>query len=140
MNKDTIFQNIRNQGGRLTRLRKEIVQILVEEDCLLSSAKLLSRLNKLNLTPNRSTIFRELLFLTSKQIILKNNISGVDYYEIPCEQHHHHHLVCLKCHAISKIEIEDQLAAQEKKITKQNKFRIINHSLEFYGYCRKCQI
>ncbi|QQG52524.1 MAG: transcriptional repressor [Candidatus Falkowbacteria bacterium] len=139
MNKENIYQNIRNQGGRLTRLRKGIVQILLAEDCLLSSAKLLSRLNKSNLTPNRSTIFRELLFLTNNQIILKNNISGVDYYEIPCDKHHHH-LVCLKCHAISKVELADQLQKQEKKIAKQNKFKVINHSLEFYGYCRKCQV
>jgi Fe2+ or Zn2+ uptake regulation protein len=138
MNKETIYQNIRVQGGRLTKIRKEIVQILLAEDCLVSSAKLLTYLNKLKLSPNRSTIFRELLFLTNKQIVVKNNISGVDYYEIPCE-HHHHHLICLKCKAISKVEIVDQLKEQEQQIAKQNKFKIVNHSLEFYGYCRKCQ-
>ncbi|HZJ40782.1 MAG TPA: transcriptional repressor [Candidatus Saccharimonadales bacterium] len=137
MNKETIYQNIRAQGGRLTKLRKEIIQILSAEDCLISAAKLLAHLNKLKLSPNRSTIFRELLFLTNKQIVLKNNISGVDYYEIPCE--HHHHLICLKCKTISKVEIADQLQKQERRIEKLNKFKIVNHSLEFYGYCRKCQ-
>jgi Fur family ferric uptake transcriptional regulator len=138
MNKDKIYQNIRAQGGRLTKLRKEIVRILVAEDCLVSSAKLLACLNKSKLQPNRSTIFRELLFLTNNRIAVKNNISGTDYYEIPCE-HHHHHLVCLKCHSISKVEVANKLKAQEKKIESQNKFKITSHSLEFYGYCRKCQ-
>lgn len=138
MNKETIYQNIRAQGGRLTKLRQEIVQILVAEDCLVSVSKLLEHLNKRQLSPNRSTIFRELLFLTQNQIVLKNNISGVDYYELPGE-HHHHHLICLKCNSIGKVKLAGHLEAQERKIAKQNKFEITKHSLEFYGYCRKCQ-
>lgn len=138
MTKETIFKNIRARGGRLTKIRKEIIQILMAEDCLISYAKLLARLNKLKINPNRSTIFRELLFLTDSQIVLKNNISGIDYYEIPCE-HHHHHLICLKCKSISKVEIANHLKKQEQQIAKKNKFKVINHSLEFYGYCRKCQ-
>jgi Fe2+ or Zn2+ uptake regulation protein len=139
MNKEIIYQNIRAQGGRLTKLRQEIVEILVAEDCLVSASKLLERLNKKQLNPNRSTIFRELLFLTKNQIVLKNNISGTDYYEIPCE-HHHHHLICLGCHSISKVKLANHLKGQERKIAKQNKFEITSHSLEFYGYCRKCQV
>jgi len=89
------------------------------------------------MNPNRSTIFRELLFLTKNNILIKNNISGVDCYEI--QQDHHHHLVCLNCNSIIKIEVGGHLAKQEKQIAKRNKFDIINHSLEFYGYCRNCQ-
>lgn len=137
MNKDTIYKNIRTQGGRITEVRKEIVQILSEADCLMSQADILAQLKKLKIEPNRSTIFRELLFLAKNNIVLKNTISGTDYYEIP--QDHHHHLVCVSCHSISKVEIDNHLERQEKQIAKQNKFNIINHLLEFYGYCRNCQ-
>lgn len=137
MNKDTIYKNIRARGGRITKVRKEIVQILSEANCLLSQAYILARLNKLKLHPNRSTIFRELLFLAKNRIVMKNTISGTDYYEIP--QDHHHHLICVNCNSISKVEISSHLEKQEKQIAKQNKFNIINHSLEFYGYCRNCQ-
>lgn len=137
MNKDIIYKNIRDQGGRVTKIRKKIVQILSDAGCLMPQAEILARLKKQKINPNRSTIFRELLFLAQKNIAVKNAISGVDYYEIPKD--HHHHLVCLNCNSIEKVEIGNHLSRQEKQITKQNKFNIINHSLEFYGYCRKCQ-
>lgn len=137
MNKINIFNNIRAQGGRITKIRKETVRILLEANCLLSQADILVRLRKRKIHPNRSTIFRELLFLAKNHITIKNTISDINYYEIP--QDHHHHLVCLGCNAISKVELGNHLAAQEKIIAKQKKFTIINHSLEFYGYCRKCR-
>jgi Fur family ferric uptake transcriptional regulator len=74
--------------------------------------------------------------LTNNGVVIKNTISGTDYYEIP--KNHHHHLICLRCKYIEMIEISDHLKKQEKQIAKQNKFTIINHSLEFYGYCHKC--
>jgi Fur family ferric uptake transcriptional regulator len=137
MNKETFYKNIREQGGRITKIRSEIIRIMSDEECLISSNDLLSHLKKLNVNPNRSTIYRELQFLTKNNVIIKNTISGVDYYEIPHD--HHHHLVCLGCNSISKVEISNHLEKQEKQIAKQNKFNIINHSLEFYGYCHKCQ-
>ena len=137
MNKDAIYKNIRAQGGRITKVRKEIAQTFCEADCLMSQADILAYLKKQKIYPNRSTIFRELLFFTKNNIIVKNTISGIDYYEIP--QDHHHHLVCLKCNSIEKVEIDDHLAKQERQISKQNKFNIINHSLEFYGICKFCQ-
>ena len=75
--------------------------------------------------------------LTTNNIVIKNTIAGIDYYEI--QQDHHHHLVCVSCNSISKVEIGNHLEKQEKQIAKQNKFNIIHHSLEFYGYCQKCQ-
>jgi Fur family ferric uptake transcriptional regulator len=82
-------------------------------------------------------MYRELKFLTNNGVVIKNTISGTDYYEI--SKDHHHHLVCLKCKNIDMVEIGNHLKKQEKEIAKKNKFNIINHSLEFYGYCHKCQ-
>ena len=137
MNKNIIYKNIRIQGGRVTKIRKKIVKILSDAGCLMPQTEILARLKKQGVNPNRSTIFRELLFLARKNIAVKNTISGVDYYEMPHD--HHHHLVCLNCNSIEKVKIGNHLLKQEKQISKQNKFIIINHSLEFYGYCRKCQ-
>ena len=138
MQEKDIFEKIREQGGRITTIRKKILRILSEKGCLVSQEKILANLKKQNQKPNRSTIFRELLFLTKNNIVLKNTISGIDYYEIPHE--HHHHIVCLKCKSIKKIDIGNCLEKQEKLVEKRNNFIIINHSLEFYGYCHKCRI
>jgi Fe2+ or Zn2+ uptake regulation protein len=137
MNTDIIYKHIHLKGKRITKIRKKIVQILSETNCLMTQTDILTALHKAQLHPNRSTIFRELQFLTENNIVMKSTISNTDYFEIP--QDHHHHLICLKCHAITKIDIGNHLQSQEKKIAKQFKYTITNHSLEFYGYCRHCQ-
>jgi len=137
MDTDIIYKNIRLRGGRITKIRKKIIQILSEMNCLLSHTDILKRLHKLKLYPNRSTIFRELLFLTKNSIVMKSTISNTDYFEIP--QDHHHHLICLKCHTITTVDIGNHLQNQEKKLAKQFNYTITNHSLEFYGYCHYCQ-
>jgi Fur family ferric uptake transcriptional regulator len=132
-----ITNTIRSPIGRLTKTKKAIIDFLSGSRCLLAKAELVEKLKTKKINPDRSTIYRELQFLTKNNIIIKNTIAGVDYYEIP--QDHHHHLVCMTCNSISKVEIGKHLEKQEKQIAKQNKFNIINHSLEFYGYCQKCQ-
>jgi Fe2+ or Zn2+ uptake regulation protein len=138
MSIDTIFKKIRACGGRISKIRKEIIRTLLENDCLTSQADILARLRDLRMEPNRSTIFRELLFLTKHNIVLKSTILGTDYYEIP--QEHHHHLVCVNCNSITKVKIGNHLERQEKEIAKQNQFNITSHSLEFYGYCHNCRV
>ncbi len=136
MKNDTIYNAIRAHGGRVTRIRREIMQIFSQAGCLMSQADILARLKKTRISPNRSTLYRELLYLAKNSFIVKNTISSVDYYEISPD---HHHLVCLKCNSIEKITIGNHLVKQAKRIAKLKKFNITNHSLDFYGYCRKCQ-
>jgi len=134
---NTIHKTIRTSGGRLTKTKKAIVDVLSQNHCLLSKQELVEKLKVRKIKPDRSTIYRELQFLTKNNIIIKNTIAGVNYYEIPKD--HHHHLVCLSCNSINRVEIGNHLERQEKQIAKQNKFNIINHSLEFYGYCPACR-
>ncbi|KKP33014.1 MAG: hypothetical protein A2312_01145 [Candidatus Staskawiczbacteria bacterium RIFOXYB2_FULL_32_9] len=133
---DTTHKTIQLFGGRLTKIRKAVISSLGEGCCLLTKEELIKKLKNKKINPDRSTIYRELQFLTKNHIILKNTISGKDYYEIPKD--HHHHLICLKCSLIIKVDITNHLKKQEKQIAKQNQFNIINHSLEFYGYCHAC--
>lgn len=134
---NTIHKTIQTSGGRLTKTKKAIIDVLFASHCLLSKQELVKKLLVKKIRPNRSTIYRELQFLTKNNIVIKNTITGTDYYEIPRD--HHHHLVCMSCNSINKVKIGNYLEKQEKQIAKQNKFNIINHSLEFYGYCQKCQ-
>lgn len=137
MDTEFLFKGIREKGGRVTKVRKEIVNILASGECLMSRADISDKLNKLKISPDRSTLFRELIFLSNNNVLTKSTISGVDYYEISGE-HHHHHLICMGCNLIKKVEMENHLEEQEKAIARENGFNIVNHSLEFYGYCSGC--
>lgn len=134
---NAIHKTIKSFGGRLTKIKKAIIDVLSENYCLVSKQEVIEKLKVKKIKPDRSTIYRELQFLIKNRIVAKNTIAGIDYFEIP--QDHHHHLVCLECHSINKVTIGNHLEKQEKHIAQQNNFAVFNHSLEFYGRCHKCQ-
>jgi Fur family transcriptional regulator, ferric uptake regulator len=134
---DAILQKIKDNGFRLTKIRKAMIRILLDQGCLLASSDIHVRLSKLRIKADRTTIYRELCFLLENNIIRKIQL-GDDktYYEISAG--HHHHLVCNKCNKVKEIVIGQHLEEQEKKIYKKEKFKVSSHSLEFYGLCNKC--
>ncbi|MFA5995392.1 MAG: transcriptional repressor [Patescibacteria group bacterium] len=133
----TLHSTIKKSGGRLTKTKQALLEVLASQHCLLSKATIIKQLQRKHVTPNRSTLYRELVFLVKHHIINQSTINGTDYFELAHQ--HHHHLVCLGCNNIERVDMDNHLTKQEQYITKQHQFNIINHLLEFYGYCQKCQ-
>lgn len=134
---ENIHKKIKKVGGRVTKNRKAILATLKNDNCLMSKKDIVRHLHKKKYFPDRTTIYRELTFLTKNGFVLKNNISGVDYYEMP--DAHHHHLVCLDCKCVERVDMQNHLNRHEKIIEKHHRFRIVSHTLEFFGYCKNCQ-
>jgi Fur family ferric uptake transcriptional regulator len=137
MNIETIYESIKSKGKRLSKARKAIIEILFQSPCLLSTSDILAKLKSRKIQPDRSTMYRELLFLAKNNIITKETIAEKDYFELPTD--HHHHLVCTSCNAIKKVVIGKHLHKEEKQLEKDNEFVITNHSIEFFGLCRNCR-
>ncbi|NTU66827.1 MAG: transcriptional repressor [Candidatus Moranbacteria bacterium] len=134
---DNILQKIKKDGFRLTKIRKAMVGIFVGEKKPITSSEIQEGLSLVDIKADRTTVYRELLFLLERKIIKKIQFSDHKmYYEI-CSDHHHH-LVCLKCNSVKEIVLEGHLERQEKDIYAKEKFKVLEHSLEFYGLCEKC--
>jgi len=135
---DTFSSQLRHAGFRMTKVRLAILKFLIDQHCALSAQDMLALLSKQRLKPNISTIYRELQFLTvrdiAQEVVFKD---GVIRYELR-EGAHHHHLVCNACDTVEPIEMEKHLEAVEKSIHQNQKFRVLSHSLEFYGICAGC--
>jgi len=129
----------KDKSYRFSAVRNFILLSLSKSKKPLSAFDLqkILRLNKLS--TNKTTVYRELDFLKNQNSIEEFKLDdGVRRYEV-CSNHHHH-TVCLKCRKIKCVKLDKELSEQEKKIEKNNKFKIISHSLEFYGLCHKCQV
>lgn len=87
-----------------------------------------------------ATVYRTLELLAELEILQKNDFGdGRIRYEFSRQdEHHHHHLICLECGQVSEFD-DDLLDSLEKEIEKRNDFKIIDHDLKFFGYCKKCQ-
>jgi len=133
---DIIFDKIRESGGRITAIKKALLECFSENHCILSFKEISGFLEKKNFKPNRSTIYRELDLLRKFNVIEKKEISGKSFYEKKGK--HHHHIVCVKCKKIEPILMDNVLEKIEKDISREKDFLILNHNLEFIGKCKKC--
>lgn len=134
-----ILQNLKSKGHRITKARSTIIHVLVENRNPLSVGELAIKLQQKGIKANKTTLYRELEFLLAENIAREIQL-GEDKkrYELTISSHHHH-LVCINCKRVEDIDLVKDLSNQEKIIKKTKNFKVINHSLEFFGLCKNCQ-
>jgi Fe2+ or Zn2+ uptake regulation protein len=139
MEHQTIVSDLKARGFRITAIRKAIIFALNSSREPISVASLLSRLLRNDLSANKTTIYREIEFLKQLNIVREIEFGdGKKRYELATDKHHHH-IVCVKCGKIEDFDFDVDLEEHEKLISKQTNFRILEHSIEFFGLCKKCQ-
>ena len=106
----------------------------------MSAFDILAKLHTQKLLANKTTVYRQLALLEEQGLIHTVRLSDRSVrYELLNEKNHHHHLVCVKCNDVREITFKGHLDKQEKKIEKNKGFKILRHSLEFFGLCFNCQ-
>lgn len=125
--------------NKLTKNSNEILQLFKGDHVSLSAHEIVE---KLKTKADRATVYRNLNFLCSEDLLHKVNFKDeATKYELS-ELGHHHHLVCLNCRSVLSINT-DILGAPFKSISlsadKSHGFTINDHVLEFYGLCKDCR-
>lgn len=122
---------------RQTKTRRGVLLVL-ENSQPLAAPEILTRLKENNIVVNKTTVYRELDFLLGKKVIAEVILKdGLKRYELQAMEHGHH-LICLQCQKIERVALDNDLDKQEKAIARSRGFKVLNHSLEFYGVCRNC--
>lgn len=136
-----LISNLKNQGERITIVRREIVTVLTESSKPLSANEIIKLLAERRLTVNKTTVYRQLDLLREYNMIHEIRLNDrTRRFEISKEnEEHHHHLVCLKCKKIEDINFKEDIHRQEEIIRKKKRFKVLQHSLEFFGLCKNCQ-
>ena len=138
---DEVCSRFREEGVRLTPVRKAVVSVFIESGRPMGFAEIASRLEEIGLTPNKTTVYREIDFLVSGGLVVELSLGGGrKCYE--WASGHHHHLVCRSCHRIEELEaheMEPAFEKFEKSLSRKSSFAELSHSLEFYGICNQCR-
>ena len=144
---DNILSNINkkliDQNYKLTSQRQLILDIFLKnQDKHLSAEDVHYIIKQQNSDIGLATVYRTLELLSELKVLHKINFGdGKSRYELnqtTSETHHHHHLICIECHKVIEFE-EDLLETLESVISKNSKFKIIDHQVKFHGYCEECQ-
>lgn len=88
---------------------------------------------------NESTLYRTLETLVQARLVRKVILNPSEsLYETNVERPHHHHIVCTSCGFVEDVDICTHIPS--KKTLKSKGFAAItDHSLEFFGVCKKCE-
>jgi len=138
---------LKGYGYRITQGREAIMNVLAAAKEHLSAEDIYLKAYAAYPAIGLTSVYRTLEVLVGAGLIYKFDFGdGRARYEIaegPRGEAHHHHLVCTGCGRI--IDYADFMAEElallkktEAELSKKYNFRIINHLIQFYGFCNKC--
>jgi Fur family ferric uptake transcriptional regulator len=124
---------------RSTLVHNAILEVFSKNKKPLTPLEVLNFLDKNGIRVNKTTIYRQIENLLSAEILKEINFSDRSKrYELPDKHGHHHHLVCMKCGKVEDVSFDEDIKKQEKMVWKRNRFKVLNHSLEYFGLCKNC--
>jgi Fur family ferric uptake transcriptional regulator len=95
---------------------------------------LLKKQRKIGLT----SIYRSLDLFESLGMVFKIVNGSTVKYKL-CElEDHHHHIVCKTCGNVVELNFCD-ISNWSKKVMESTGYQVIDHQLNFYGYCKECR-
>lgn len=141
ININELKENLKEKGYKLTPQRRAIVDIIIDKEGQhLTAEEIYDEVKKICPDIGLATVYRTVLLLEEVGVIYKLDLNdGCSRYELvhSDEEHRHHHLVCNKCKKVFEVQ-DDLLEELEERIEKTYKFKILDHSVKFFGICSEC--
>ncbi len=139
----SVYKDIlKKEGYKLTYQRKAILNTVIKHYSEhLSGDEIFNLVTEEYPEIGIATIYRTLQLFEKLNIVYKLNFDdGFSRYELNLGtgDHHHHHLICIKCGKVIEVKL-DLLESLEAEIEKEGIFTIVDHNVQFYGYCNNCK-
>lgn len=132
-------QRLRDAGHKLTHARLTVLRVLEDSGGHITSAEVLDKVNDIDSSIGRASVFRTLDLFTTLLIIRPTYIdSSMTPTYVLMPEGHHHHVVCTNCNRVIEFEdccLSDMAAELEARLH----VKLTGHLVEFYGLCDRCQ-
>ncbi len=131
-------ERLRNAGYKLTQARLTVLEVLEAEHGHITSSDILVKVEEVNPSIGRASVFRTLDLFTQLGIIRPTYIStSLTPTYVMMHEGHHHHVICTNCNRV--LEFDDcGLESLTQTLEKTLNVKISGHLLEFYGMCASC--
>lgn len=130
---------LRRKDRKITGPRQAILDVLRQNRHPLTTKEVLRQLGESDC--DLATIYRSLHLLENIGMVKRFDFGdGAARYELVGhdDHDHHHHLICMRCGKV--VEIEECFPRKwEQEIAQRHGFSAVNHKLEFFGLCPRCQ-
>lgn len=128
---------LKNSNYKITKTRLSVLDVLNQEKKPVTADYVYKKIsNKIN----EATVYRILSSFEKNKIIRRVNMKKESvYFEL--NNNHHHHVVCLGCSLVEPFQNNKIEKYLEEVVEKSSNFKKINeHSIELFGFCRKCSL
>ena len=144
IDRDEFKRRLKEKGLKITNQRLMVLETLgLSSSQHLTAEQIYDKVKADNPEIGLATVYRTIQVLLELHLIDRVNFDdGSERYEIvrtgtTGARHHHHHLICINCGKVFEFE-EDMLEGLETEIEKETGFRVIDHEVKLYGYCKEC--
>ncbi len=135
---DALNTQLSEQGYKLTRQRRAVVEVVTRAHTRFSAADILTKAQRTCPDLGLTTVYRTLEILEELGAIRRVHLDDGCEGFAPASAEHGHHLICSRCQ--ETIEFEDcNLSTLLRRVSEQTGFTIQQHWLELVGLCPKCQ-
>lgn len=122
----------------MTRVRVALLTLLTASGAPRSVGELLSSFRRQR--PNKTTVYRELETLVQAGLVRAVQLGERQKrYEVTARPHHHH-VVCVDCGKTDDVFVDQDMAHHARAVSRSTKFKVLDHSLEFFGLCADCNV
>jgi Fur family transcriptional regulator, ferric uptake regulator len=125
-------------GGRPTRQRRAVAEVLGTFSDFRSAQEIHELLTRRGETVGLATVYRTLQRLADAgEVDVLRTEDGEAIYR-RCSPAHHHHLVCRTCGAT--VEVEGPAVERwTRSIAEEHGYADVSHTLEIFGVCASCR-
>ncbi len=130
---------MKQKGFKSTRQRDIIASEFLKCEEHITAEELYKKVSRRNKDIGYTTVYRTLKLLSESGLATERIFADqLTRYEPVSDDEHHDHLICLKCGSITEFE-DPKLERLQEKIASEFGFSIVDHKMDFYGYCRDCK-
>jgi len=137
-------QHCQSNGGRLTKKRRLILEVLLETDRPQSAYEIADLYHeKSGDSIPAMSVYRMLDFLMENRLVHKLTSTNkfLACSHISCDHAHQRpqFLICDSCHAVNEIGLDSTLISALEKSIDAKHFQLNSPQLELHGLCKGCQ-
>jgi Fur family peroxide stress response transcriptional regulator len=136
---EQVVAKLREQDFRLTPQRLTVVRILTGSKDHPSVEEIYSRVKADFPTTSLATVYKTLSLLKQMGEVMELAFGdGCSRYD-GNNPHPHPHMICVECKAIVDPGDIETMVQLTRDVAQRTNFQILNHRLDFFGVCPRCQ-
>jgi Fur family ferric uptake transcriptional regulator len=134
-----LTEYLRERNLKVTPHRELILDTFLGQEGHRSVEDIYRSVKQLDPRVGYTTVYRTMKLLAECGLAREIDLAdGITRYEHLFNHEHHDHMICMECG--TSIEFfNSEIEAIQDAASRQLGFKVVDHKLQIYGLCRKCQ-